>query len=68
MDERAAIERARKAAAKAGWQLTKFRRPEASQDGSNWRVYFAGRAQRPGNHFSVVVNGRTGSARVIPGR
>ncbi len=61
---------AKQAAERSGIDLSDYKRPEARYrpDGS-WFVFFDGHglSRTVGSHFAVVVDDRTGEARVSPG-
>jgi hypothetical protein len=61
-----AIRIARQAAERQGVDLGRYREPEAHYDFTrkdrSWFVFFDGRVARPGNHFAVSVDDRTGEA------
>ena len=69
MTETEAIEQARSLARARGYDLDAYEDPTATcSDDDTWRVMFQGRLARPGNHFMVVLDGRTGQSRLVPGR
>ncbi len=69
MTETEAIERARDLARARGYDLDSYGDPAATRaDDDTWRVTFQGRQGRPGNHFMVVLDGRTGESPLVAGR
>jgi hypothetical protein len=69
MTETEAIEQARDLARAHGYDLGAYEDPTATRADDNiWRVTFQGRLAWPGNHFMVVLDGRTGQSRLVSGR
>ena len=58
-------------AAKDGVDLSRFGRPEAhfefTEKDCTWSVFYEGLSNVIGNHFLVIVDGRTGSATLSGG-
>ena len=63
---------ARETAERRGADLREFKEPEAHYDptrrGKSWRVYFDGRTEILGRHFSVSVDDQTGEAHFEGGK
>jgi len=59
------------AAVEQGYSLEKYKDPQAhyefTRNDRTWGVFYDGKVPAPGNHFLVVINDRTGTARVMPG-
>lgn len=45
-----------------------LRRVDWSADDQNWWVHFMATVPRPGGQVTVIVDGRTGDCRVVPGK
>jgi hypothetical protein len=61
-----AVRIAQHTAKKQGCDLSQYEQHEAefanSKGGGTWFVFFEGKRKMPGNHFSVTINDKTGSA------
>ena len=66
-----AIEIANAKAIESGWKLEEYELPSVSEykygGKSHWFLYYEGKAQTVGNHFSVIVDKQTGTADLAPG-
>ncbi len=66
-----AIRIAQKEAAKRGYRLSRYEAPHAryefTRKDKSWTIFYDGKVPKPGNHFLVWVDDRTGEARVMPG-
>jgi hypothetical protein len=62
---------AKQAAERQGYHLRNYRKPavryEIGPEGKCWSVFFDCREPFPGNHFYVIVNDRSGVAKVMGG-
>jgi hypothetical protein len=62
---------ANQAAEVAGYHLTDYKEPqvhfEFTDKNHTWTVFYDGKVLVPGNHFLVLVNDRTKTARVMAG-
>jgi hypothetical protein len=56
----------------AGYNLADYKEPdvhfEFTDKDQTWSVFYEGRVALPGNHFLVVVDDKTATTRVAPGR
>lgn len=69
VDEERARQIARQEGAKAGYELSDYALASTRREGRSYWVRFQLHPPgRPGGHFSVEVDSRTGNARVVPGR
>jgi hypothetical protein len=72
MSQTDVVRAASRAAAQAGYKLTRYKEPEAHfefvrKDGS-WTVFYTMKPPTPvGGHFQVWVEDKTGKTKVMPG-
>jgi hypothetical protein len=59
-------------AQRQGYNLSQYESPIAEYEfiskDQRWMVFYQGKANDPGNHFSVWVNDRTGKCQLMPGK
>ena len=68
VEEDAAVRRAEQCALDSGYRLANYTMASTDVEGPEICVFFVGKDRRPGHHFTVCVNKRTGKCRIIEGR
>lgn len=63
-----AIAIARASAERNQWNLADYRIDRVREDKREFAISFEGIQRRPGNHFTVYVDRKTGDSYLIPGR